>query len=140
MAEIEHPVTAPLSFKVGTLSAAVAGSADTDDLTPQVSEIRFTPTTQSGSWTGISGNSVSDQSIATWAATLGCIQDVASSGLLRWLLANEGKKAEFDAQLTTGVTVGFTATISPAEIGGAVGPGYLTSTVTLAMDGKPEFA
>lgn len=32
MAAIPHPVTAPLSFKVGTLSAAVAGETDTDTL------------------------------------------------------------------------------------------------------------
>lgn len=140
MAVIAHPVTTPLSYKVATLTGAVTGSADTDTLSPQVSEIRFTPTTQSGTWTGIGGNVVSDQSIATWAATLGMIQDVAATGLLRWLLTNEGKKCTFTALLTTGVTVTFTATISPAEIGGPVGPGYLTSTVTLAMDGKPVFS
>ena len=140
MAVIAHPVTTPLSYKVATLTGAVVGSADTDTLSPQVSEIRFTPTTQSGTWTGIGGNVVSDQSIARWAATLGMIQDVAATGMLRWLLTNEGKKCTFTALLTTGVTVTFTATISPAEIGGPVGPGYLTSTVTLAMDGKPVFS
>ena len=56
MAVIPHPVTTPLSYKVATLSAIIAGSADTDTLTPQVGEITFNPTTQSGSWTGISGN------------------------------------------------------------------------------------
>lgn len=140
MADIAHPVETPLSFKVGTLEATVEGSTDTDILTEQVSEIRFTPTSESASWTGISGNSVSDQGIATWVVTLGMIQDIAASGLLRWLLANEGKKAAFTSLLTTGVTVDFTATISPAEIGGPVGPGYLTSTVQLAMDGKPVFS
>ena len=140
MATINHPVTDPLSFKVGTLTAAVDGSADIDTLTPQVHEVRFSPTTQSGSWTGISGNVVADNSIATWNVTLGMIQDVAATGMLRWLLANEGKKADFVAELVDGVEVAFTATISPAEIGGAVAPGYLTSTVTLAMDGKPVFS
>lgn len=140
MAIVPHPVTTPLSYKVGTLTGAVAGSADTDTLTPQVSELTFVPSTQSGSWTGIGGNVVSDQSIATWAVTLGMIQDVATTGLLRWLLTNEGKKCVFTALLTTGVTVTFTATISPAQIGGAVAPGYLTSSVTLAMDGKPVFS
>ena len=140
MAVVAHPVTTPLSYKVGTLTAAVTGSADTDTLTPQVSELTFVPTTQSGSWTGIGGNVVADQSIATWNVTLGMIQDVASGGMLRWLLTNEGKKCTFTALLTTGVTVTFIATISPATIGGAVTPGYLTSTVTLAMDGKPTFS
>lgn len=140
MAVVNHPVTTPLSYKVATLTAAVVGSPDTDTLSPQVSEIRFTPTTQSASWTGVGGNVVQDQSIATWAMTLGMIQDVAATGMLRWLLTNEGKKAVFTALLTTGVTVTITATISPAEIGGPVQPGYLVSTVTLVCDGKPVFS
>lgn len=139
MAVINHPITTPLSYKVATLTAAVVGSSDTDTLSPQVHEIRFTPTTQTGSWTGVGGNVVQDQSIATWALTLGCIQDVAATGLLRWLLTNEGKKATFTALLTTGVTATIVATISPAEIGGPVSPGYLQSTVTLVCDGKPAF-
>ncbi len=140
MAVVAHPVTTPLTFKVATLTAAVVGATDTDTLTPQVGEITFTPSTQSGSWTGVSGNVVADQGVATWALTLGMIQDVAATGMLRWLLTNEGKKAVFTALLTTGVTATITATISPAQIGGAVTPGPLTSTVTLACDGKPVFS
>lgn len=140
MAVVNHPITTPLSFKVATLTGAVAGSADTDTLSPQVSEIAFVPTTSSGSWTGISGNVVSDQGIATWSLSLGMIQDVATTGMLRWLLTNEGKKCIFTALLTTGVTATITATISPAQIGGAVSPGPLTSTVTLICDGKPVFS
>mgnify|MGYP000869351020 CR=1 FL=1 len=140
MAVVAHPVTTPLTFKVATLTAAVVGATDTDTLSPQVSEITFTPTTQSGSWTGVGGNVVSDQGIATWALTLGMIQDVAANGMLRWLLANEGKKCAFTALLITGVAAAITATISPAQIGGGVTPGPLTSTVTLACDGKPVFS
>lgn len=140
MAVVAHPITSPLSYKVATLTAAVTGSSDTDTLTPQVSEVRFTPSTQTGSWIGIGGNTVSDQSIATWTATLGMIQDVATTGLVRWLLTNEGKKCTFTLLAITGVTITFVATLSPAEIGGPVGSSYLTSTVTLAMDGKPVFS
>jgi hypothetical protein len=140
MATVNHPVTTPLTYKTATATAAVVGSSDTDNLSPQVGEITFTPTTQSGNWTGVGGNVVSDQGIATWALTLGMIQDVAASGMLRWLLANEGKKCAFTFLLTTGVTATITATISPAQIGGAVTPGPLTSTVTLACDGKPVFS
>lgn len=140
MAVINHPVTTPLVFKVATLTAAVVGATDTDTLSPQVGEIKLTPSVQSGSWTGVGGNVVSDQGIATWQLTLGMIQDVATAGMLRWLLTNEGKRCVFTALLTTGVTVTITAVISPAEIGGAVAPGPLTSTVTLACDGKPVFS
>ena len=140
MAVINHPVTTPLVFKVATLTAAVVGATDTDTLSPQVGEIKLTPSVQSGSWTGVGGNVVSDQGIATWQLTLGMIQDVAASGMLRWLLANEGRKCVFTSLLTTGVTVTITAVISPAQIGGAVTPGPLTSTVTLACDGKPVFS
>lgn len=140
MAIVNHPVTTPLSYAVATLTAAVVGATDTDTLSPQVSEITFVPSTSSGSWTGVSGNVLQSQGIATWAMTLGMIQDVAVNGMLRWLLANEGKKAVFTALLTTGVTATITATISPATIGGAVTPGYLTSSVTLVCDGKPVFS
>ena len=140
MAVVAHPITTPLSYKVATLTAAVVGDTNTDTLSPQVSEITFTPTTQNATWTGIGGNVVSDQSIATWTVTLGMIQDVATTGLVRWLLTNEGKKCLLTALLTTGVTVTITVTLSPAQIGGAVAPGYLTSTVTLAADGKPAFS
>lgn len=140
MVAVAHPVTTPLTFKVATTTAAVVGSTDTDTLTPQIDQIKLTPNTSSGSWTGVSGNTVSDQSIATWGLTLGMIQDVAATGMLRWLLTNEGKKCAFTFLLTTGVTVAITATISPAEIGGAVTPGPLASTVTLACDGKPVFS
>lgn len=135
-----HPVTTPLTFKTTTVTAQVAGATNTDDLSPQIGELKFTPTTQSGSWTGVGGNTVSDQSVATWAVTIGMIQDIAASGMLRWLLANEGKKCDFVAELVEGEEVNFTATISPAEIGGAPAGGPLTSTVTMAMDGKPDFA
>ena len=140
MAVVPHPVNKPLSYKVATLTAAIVGATDTDTLTPQVSEITYTPTTQSSTWTGISGNVVSDQSIATWAVTLGMIQDVDNTGLVRWLITNEGKKCVLTALLTTGVTATITVTLSPAQIGGPVGPGYLTATVTLAADGKPVFS
>lgn len=140
MAVINHPITTPLSYKVATLTAAVVGATDTDTLSPQVSEIRYTPSTSRSTWTGIGGNVVADQSIATWDVTLGMIQDVASSGLLRWLLQHEGKKCTLTALLTTGVTATIVVTLSPAEIGGPVGPGYLTATVTLAADGKPVFS
>lgn len=140
MAVVAHPITTPLTFKTSTVTAAVTGSADTDTLTPQVGEITLTPSTQSGSWTGVGGNVQSDQAIATWALTLGMIQDVAATGMLRWLLTNEGKKCTFTMLLVTGVTVTAIATISPAQIGGAPQAGPLTSTVTLAMDGKPVFS
>lgn len=140
MAVVTHPITTALSYKVATVTAAVTGSADTDTLTPQVSEITFTPATQSASWTGVGGNVLQSQGIATWTLTLGMIQDVATSGMVRWLLTNEGKTCVFTCLLTTGVTVTITATLSPAQIGGPVGPGYLVSTVTLACDGKPVFS
>ncbi len=140
MAVVNHPITTPLVFKTATVTAQITGATDSDNLSPQVGELRLTPASQSGTWTGVGGNVVSDQAIATWSATLGMIQDVAAAGMLRWLLANEGKKCTFTCLLTTGVTVTFTATLSPAEIGGAPTPGPLSSTVTLAVDGKPAFS
>ncbi len=140
MAVVNHPVTTALNYKVATVTAAVVGAADTDTLSDQISEITLVPSSQSASWTSVNGKTIQDQGIATWALTLGMIQDVATTGMLRWLLTNEGKKCVFTMLLTTGVTATITAVISPAQIGGPVQPGSLTSTVTLACDGKPVFS
>lgn len=140
MATVTHPISKPLIYNVATLSAAIVGATDTDTIGLQVNEVTLTPSAQTGTWTGIGGNVVQTMGIATWAAQLGMIQDVDTTGLVRWLLANEGKKAVFTLLATTGVTVTFTATLTPATIGGPQGSAYLTSTVTLPVDGKPAFS
>ena len=141
MATIDHPVTLPYVLKTATCVFTRDGATDSDDFTDHVGEITLTPSIQTGSWTGIGGNVISDQGIATWAAQFGLIQDLDENGFLRWLLVHEGEKATVVATLASGAdTLTIDVTLSPATIGGAVGPNPLTGTVTMAVDGRPVWS
>lgn len=140
MATIAHPVTDAYVLKTLSILFKRKGATDTDDFTKHVGGVTFTPTAQSGSWTGASGNVISEQGIATWVATLGLVQDLDDDGFMLWLLAHEGEKADVTATLKSGTgAFTFTVTLTPAAIGGEVGPNPLSSSVTLPMDGKPVF-
>lgn len=139
MATIPHPVGEHYTLKTATVIFQLAGATDSDDFSDHVGEVTFTPTSQSGSWTSVNGNVLSEQGVATWAATLGLVQDLDDDGFLLWLLAHEGEKATVTATLKSGTgAFSFVVTLTPATIGGAPGANPLSSTVTLPMDGKPE--
>lgn len=141
MATTAHTVTRPYVLKTAQAIFTRAGAEDADDFSDHIGEVTLTPTSQSGSWTGITGKTISDQGIATWAATLGLIQDLDDNGLLRWLLQHEGEKATLALTLATGAdTITIDVTLSPSQIGGAVGPNPLSGSVTLAVDGKPVWS
>jgi len=138
MAVNPHDVVNPFTLKTASVLFKLEGATDSDDFSKPISDITFTPTAQSGSWTGCSGNTISEQGIATWVAGFGLVQDLDDDSLLLWLLEHEGEKAEVTATLKTGATAFvFTVTLTPATIGGAIGPNPLSSTVNLPMDGKP---
>lgn len=138
MATVSHPIVQSFVLKTASVLFTRAGATDADDFTKHIGEIGLTPTTAAGSWTGISGNVVAEQGIATWSAQFGLIQDLGENSFLRWLLAHEGDKAAVVATLASGADpISFTVTLSPASIGGAVGPNPLTGTVTMVIDGKP---
>ena len=138
MTTIPHPVTDPYVLKTASVLFQLEGATDSDDFSKHIGGITFTPTAQSGSWTGASGNVISEQGIATWAATFGLVQDLDDEGFMLWLLLHEGEKANVTATLKSGTgAFTFTVTLTPAAIGGEVGPNPLSSSVTLPMDGKP---
>lgn len=140
MATVPHPVGQAYVLKTATVLIQRDGAADVDDFSDHVGEITLTPTSSSGSWTAVNGKVISDQSVSTWAATLGLVQDLDSSGLLRYLLTHEGEKADVVATLADGADdLNITVTLSPATIGGQPGANPLASSVTLPMDGRPEF-
>ena len=62
-----------------------------------------------------------------------------SGSLFRYLLANEGAKkdAVFTPEGAGGTTWAATLVISPGNFGGQADGNVATSTVTLAVDGKP---
>lgn len=127
-------LTSPYSLKNATLSIAA------DDFTAAVSEVRFSPSTSQTTWRGIGGNVVRDQSIAEWSCTLGLAQDLDPTGLLRYLLDNEGSEvAAVFTPTTGGPAVDATLILSPGEIGGAADGNIATASVALAVVGRPEF-
>ncbi len=133
-----HTVGTPYVLKTASVVFTLNGATDSDDFSKHIGEITFTPSATSGSWTGCSGNVISEQGIATWTATFSMIQDLDDDGFLLWLLDNEGAKADFSATLKSGTgAFSGTVTLTPATIGGAPGADPLSSSVTLPMDGKP---
>lgn len=141
MTVTDHPIVSPYTLKTASVIFQLSGATTSDDFSDHIGEITLNPSAQSGSWVGVTGNTVSDQATATWAATLGLIQDLDDASLLRWLLTNEGQKATCTAVLASGKdTLTFTFTVTPAQIGGAAGSTPLSSSVTVPIDGKPAFA
>lgn len=140
MALIAHPVVDPLILKTATVVIAREGATDTDDFTDHVGELTLTPAGTAVSWVGIGGNTLQDQGVATWSATLGLIQDLDSNGLLRYLLAHEGEKATITATLKDAAdVVTIDVTLTPTAIGGSPGA-FATGTATLPVDGKPVWS
>lgn len=146
MTATDHPIVSPFTLKTANmvfqlLDGAGQPSGTPDDFTDHIGSISFTPTSQSGAWTGCGGNVVSENGIATWVAGFGLIQDLDDSSFLRWLLTHEGAKATFSGKLKSGTdTVSGTVTLTPAAIGGDIGPAPLSSTVSFPMDSHPVFA
>ena len=117
----------PLVLKDVTLTLG------TDTYEKHVSEVRFTPSASTISWTGLGGNTVTDVSTATWTATLGYVQDWETvDSLSQYLLANEGESvaATFKPKSGSGPSFTATLTVTPGAIGGAVNA-YATTQVTL---------
>lgn len=127
-------LTTPYSLKNATLAI------EADDFTAAVSQVQFAPSTSTSTWRGIGGNVVKEQAVAEWSCTLGIAQDLAPGGLLRYLLDNDGVKKEVTfTPVADGPTITATLVMAPADIGGTAGPDMVTSSVTLAVDGKPVF-
>lgn len=134
------PVTKPYSLKTATAVFKIVGEAATSDFSSHISEVTFTPSTSSSTWTAINGNVISDGSIATWAAGLGLVQDLDAAGFMRWLLDNEGKRAEALFTFADGTDpCKIMLTLQPSNIGGAANGNVAEASVTLPCDGKPVF-
>jgi len=128
------PLAKPYSLKAATFSIV------DDDFTAALSRVEFTPTTSSTTWRGIGGNTLKDQTIAEWTATLGFAQDLAPEGLMRYLHEHEGEyKACSFIPLEDGPTITAELSISPAKIGGQSDGSTVTGEVTLGLRGKPAF-
>lgn len=126
-------VTSPYAMKAATLKI------EADDYTAHVNQAEFQPSSSTGSWTGIGGNVIQDQSIATWTLALGLVQDDDATGLLRYLFDHEGevKTIELAPRGVGGTKWTAEVTITPANIGGTASNTPVGSTVSLPVNGKP---
>lgn len=101
--------------------------------------VTFTPSADSQTWTGLAGNSVTDQSTATWVAALSYMQDWDTvNSLSRYLFANEGNTvaAVFRPRSGSGPSFAANLVVTPGAIGGQVNA-WATTTVNLGCSGKP---
>lgn len=128
------PLTTPYALKTATLTLG------SDDYTAAVSQVLFTPSTSTSTWTGIGGNVISDLSTASWTVAIGYAQDLAPTGLTRYLLDHAGEKvpAVFTPK-SGGPAINATVTLTPGAIGGTAGADLSTATATFAVDGAPVF-
>lgn len=130
------PLTKPYTLKDAVLTIA------SDDFTAAVSEVKFTPSTQSATWRGIGGNVLRNQTIAEWACTLSFLQDLDPAGLSRYLHENDGRvvPATFAPVSGEGPTIEATLILTPGDIGGSASQAdYASASVTLAVNGRPTF-
>lgn len=127
-------VTSPYSLKNAQLVIAE------DDFSKHVSQVQFTPSTSQSTWRSINSHVIRDQAVAEWSCTVGLVQDLAATGLLRYLLDHEGeKKAVEFVPVDGGPTISATLVISATDIGGSADGNTATSSVSMAVDGKPTF-
>lgn len=121
------------------------GDATADDFRKHVSQVEFTPSASSTSWTGLGANTHTDTSVATWTCTLRYVQDWESTkSLSRFLYDNEGKTVPVKFKPKAGTAAGNPTwnaqmVISPGAVGGQVNA-YAETSVTLGLNGKPTIA
>lgn len=133
-------LTNPFAMNDAELEIGLGHGATTfEDYTEAVSQAEITPTTSTGTWTGIGGNTLSFQTPATWAVTVALAQDNDPDGLSDFLFDNDGKEATLRLRPKAGgrgweVDV----TLSPTAIGGTAGNTPAVGTATFAVQGKPR--
>ena len=112
-----------------------------DDYAAHISGASFVPTTSAVTWTGAKPNAVfTRQTRATWVLNLNYAQDWESAkSLAQYLHANEGKVIPITLAPVSGGK-SFTAQIivAPGTIGAEINT-FGTSTVSLGVQGRPEF-
>lgn len=125
-------LTSPYAMKAATLVV------DGDDYSQAVSQAEFQPATSQGTFTSISGHTVTEASPATWTLALGLAQDDNPAGLLRYLYDHEGEAVEVTLQPRDGGTVwAATVILTPGNIGGTAGNSPVTAQVNLPVNGRP---
>lgn len=117
-------------------TVTVGGVEASDD----VDNVTFTPTTNTATWNPISGKTQQETSEPSWACAFNLAQNYEADSLFMKLYERtEEMEVVFKPR---GSAIGPTITAmvmpAPASIGGGVG--VLTSSATLACNGKPTIA
>lgn len=109
-----------------------------DDYTAAVSQAELQPSTNTSTWKGVGGNTITGTDNASWVLALGLAQDDDPAGLMRYLFDNEGAEVPVTlVPVADGTSWAATVIVSPTNIGGTAGSDLAQSTVSLAVVGKP---
>jgi hypothetical protein len=136
----EKPLINPFAMNDAVLEIGLGHSATTfDDYTEAVSQAEFIPTTSTGTWTGIGGNTLSNTSSATWGVTAALAQDNSPEGLSDFLFDHEGEEATVRLTPKAGGR-GWEGdvTLTPTAIGGTAGNTPAVGTATFPLQGRPR--
>lgn len=125
------PLTKPYTMKNATLMVAL------DNYETALTGVTFTPTAGTTIQL-INGSQLRGD--ASWVCQLGTIQDLAPTGLTRYLMDHEGEElaCTFVPEVA-GPTVAATLTITPGAFGGVANNDPKQANVDLPVKGKPEF-
>jgi hypothetical protein len=136
----EKPLINPFAMNDAVMEIGLGYGATTfDDYTEAVSQAEITPTTSTGTWNGIGGNTLTFQTPATWVVNAALAQDNSEDGLSDFLFNHDGEAATLRLYPQEGgrgweVDV----TLSPTAIGGTAGNTPAVGTATFGVQGKPR--
>jgi hypothetical protein len=128
------PLTAPYTMSTATLTIGV------DDYTAAVSQAQFDPSFSSNTWTGIGGDALTFTSPASWSLVIAIAQDLAPTGLLRYLLDHAGEQVTVTlTPLAAEDPITASVILAPGSIGGTADGSAAVATITMGVQGKPTF-
>lgn len=123
----------------GAEGATEVVPATDNDYRQAVDQVTLTPSSSGLSWTGLGGNSFTDQATATWTMTAAGAQDWLTAGSLAELLFDhEGERRPYLLRPIAGEGPSFTgiAILTPTQVGGSVNA-VAPFSVTIGLTGKP---
>lgn len=115
---------------------------ESDSYEAHVSQVQFDPESNSVAWKGLTPEAVfTFASHATWKCTIAFAQDwTTPNSLSRYLFEHDGDEIDVVFEpVAGGPSVTAVLVVTPGAIGGAI-DSVATSTVTLAVKGKPALA
>jgi hypothetical protein len=133
-------VAAPFTLK--DVSLVIGPTATAYEFRTAVSNVTFTPTSSTVTWTGLGLNTYTDVATATWTCTLEYAQDwETANSLSKYLYANEGQTVDvtFKPKQAGVPTVTGKLIVTPGAVGGTVNQ-VAVASVTLGMPAKPTIA